>query len=133
MKQRPTSPLTGLKFGFSGKRCAAGSATFASWIDEIAVLAAASTREEEAFPSGGNAVDETADIGTPQVPLWAATSMQATASEMPDSSTGFGKHCNRNRGTRLRTGCVARQPAWKITLCGATGVLARLPFTIVGH
>lgn len=133
MKQRPTSPLTGLKFGFSGKRCMAGSATLASWIDETAVLVAVRRGKGDASPSGGNAVDETADIWTPQVPLWAATSMQATASEMPDSSIGFGKHCNRNRGTRLRVRGLARQPAWKTRQCGATGVLARLQVTIAGH
>ena len=66
MKQRPTSPLTGLKFGFSGKRCVAGSATLASWIDETAVLVAVRRGKGDASPSGGNAVDETADIGTPK-------------------------------------------------------------------
>ncbi len=68
MKQRPTSPLTGLKFGFSGKKSAAGSATFASWTDETAVLDAVRRGKGDASPSGGNAVavEETADIGTPK-------------------------------------------------------------------
>jgi len=33
-----------------------------------------------------------ADIRTPQVPLWAATSMQAPASEMPGGISGFRKN-----------------------------------------
>jgi len=66
MKQRPTNPLTGLKFGFSGKKCEAGSATFASWIDETAVLAVGRTGRDETFSCGGHVAEDTADIRTPK-------------------------------------------------------------------